>query len=315
MSSTLDKLGTRAGRAAVAVEWPTLLLLLLTFAAWLALTALVPRAGSPWLLPLLAVLLTFHSSLQHELVHGHPTRWRQVNRALGMVPLAFWLPFERYRQTHLVHHVNERLTDPLDDPESRYYTPETLAAMSPAARFMARAQATFVGWIVIGSFWRVGLFLASEARAAWRGERGLRAIWAEHLLWCLPVAAWLVAVGFPLWLYAVAVIVPSNGLLLVRSYCEHRATSAVDGRTAIVEHCWFFGPLFLNNNLHALHHEDPSLPWYRYHERYRERREALIEANGGLVYRSYFEIARRYFVRPHDALQHPFGRAPLSRRA
>ena len=35
-------------------------------------------------------------------------------------------------------------------------------------------------------------------------------------------------------------------------------------RTAIVEGSWFFGPLFLFNNLHSLHHAEPLMPWYRY---------------------------------------------------
>lgn len=300
--------GRGAGRAAV--EWPTVLLLAVTFGAWLALTAAYGHLPAWLVLPPLVVLLTFHSSLQHEIVHGHPTRWHAVNRALGMVPLAFWLPFVRYRQTHLVHHVNDRLTDPLDDPESRYYAPEEWERMRPLSRFAARAQQTLAGWILIGSFWRVGRFLATELAGCLRGERGLRAIWAEHLLWCVPVAAWLVGNGWPLWLYAVAVVVPSNGLLLVRSYCEHRANPTVGQRTAIVEDSWLFGPLFLFNNLHALHHEDPGLPWYRYLPRYRERRAALVAANGGLVYRSYLEVAARFLFRPHDALQHPHGRAP-----
>ena len=296
--------------ARVAIEWPTVLLLAFTFAAWLALTAAYRHWPAWCVLPPLIVLLTFHSSLQHELVHGHPTRWHAVNRALGMVPLAFWLPFVRYRQTHLVHHVNDRLTDPLDDPESRYYTAEEWAAMSAAGRFAARAQQTLAGWIVIGSFWRIGRFLASELAGCIAGVRGLRATWGEHLLWCVPVAAWLWWNDFPLWLYALAVVVPSNGLLLVRSYCEHRANPAVGQRTAIVEDSWLFGPLFLFNNLHALHHQDPGLPWYRYLAAYRQQRTVLIAANGGLVYRSYAEVARRYLFRAHDALQHPLGRAP-----
>ena len=61
---------------------------------------------SPGLRPLAArggrarggVLITLHSSLQHEIVHGHPTRWLGVNRLLAMLPLSLWLPFERYRR-------------------------------------------------------------------------------------------------------------------------------------------------------------------------------------------------------------------------
>ena len=43
-------------------------------------------------IPVGVLLITLHGSLQHEIVHGHPTRWQDVNRALGMVPLSLWLP-------------------------------------------------------------------------------------------------------------------------------------------------------------------------------------------------------------------------------
>ena len=69
------------------------------------------------------------------------------------------------------------------------------------------------------------------------------------------------------------------------------------------------GPLFLFNNLHSLHHEMPSIPWYRYHAHYGTQRARLIAENGGLVYRTYFDVARRYLFRPHDALRHPSRRA------
>ena len=76
-----------------------------------------------------ALLLTFHSSLQHEILHGHPTRSAAVNRLFGILPLSLWIPYDRYRRPHLVHHVNDRLTDPLDDPESNYWTAGGLGAL------------------------------------------------------------------------------------------------------------------------------------------------------------------------------------------
>jgi hypothetical protein len=32
--------------------------------------------------------------------------------------------------------------------------------------------------------------------------------------------------------------------------------------------------------------------------------------NGGLVYSTYFDVARRYLFRRHDVLPHPLGRVP-----
>ncbi len=84
--------------------------------------------------------------------------------------------------------------------------------------------------------------------------------------------------GIPLWFYVVAMVVPGNAILLIRSFAEHRALADAQERTAIVENSWVLGPLFLFNNLHSLHHEEPLLPWYRYNARYRLTRDRLIAA-------------------------------------
>ena len=41
-----------------------------------------------------------------------------------------------------------------------------------------------------------------------------------------------------------------------------------------------------------------------------EKLPGMLIENGGLVYKTYFDVARRYLFRPHDALRHPHGRAP-----
>ena len=155
------------------------------------------------------------------------------------------------------------------------------------------------------------MFLHAEFLRLLRNEKGLRAIWLEHLLWCVPVILWVtVACGMPLWIYVLAMVIPARGMVLIRSFAEHRARPEVRQRTAIVERSWILGPLFLFNNLHSLHHESPKLPWYQYNARYRLHRERLIAGNGGLVYVTYFDVARRYLFRPYDVLQHPMGRVP-----
>jgi fatty acid desaturase len=307
------QLGARPRERRSPAELPTLFLVVFVYGGWCLSTA----AYGHW--PLWAViasvvlLLTLHSSLQHEIIHGHPTRWSRFNRLMGMVPLSFWLPFDRYRQHHLAHHNDERLTDPLDDSESYYWTPEDWGRLTPLNRGWLRSQQTLAGRILLGSFWRIWMFLRSEARALQSDPEAPRA-WIEHLLWCVPVILWLKLVcGMPLWLYVIAMIIPSNAVLLIRSFAEHRARSEPLQRTAIVEGSWLLGPLFLFNNLHALHHESPAIPWYRYNGRYRTERDRLIAQNGGLVYSTYFDVARRYLFRSHDVLPHPTGRAPRAR--
>jgi fatty acid desaturase len=297
-----------------AVEMATLLLILATYAAWLGVTSAYGRWPVWVVLPVVALLLTLHSSLQHEILHGHPTRWRAVNRLLAVVPLSLWLPYQRYHDLHLTHHINDRLTDPHDDPESNYWDTADWGRLGSLGRALVWVQQTLAGRVVVGPFWRIVQFLWGELRRVINGEGRVRAHWAEHLLWCVPVVLWVTLVcGIPLWVYVLGMVIPGNGILLIRSYAEHRARPPMRERTAIVEHSWFLGPLFLFNSLHALHHEEPLLPWYQYHARYRLIRERLIAANGGLVYSSYLDVARRYLFRPYDVPVHPTGGVPRSR--
>ena len=294
-----------------AVEFPTLLLAIFVYGGWLGLTLAYGHWPLWVVAPAVALLLTLHSSMQHEVLHGHPTRQQWFNDLIGVVPLSLWLPYRRYRITHLIHHHDERLTDPLDDPESYYWTATGWAAQGGISRLMLRAQQTLAGRMLLGSFWRPAMWLMSEQRGIIRNDPGVRAIWLEHLVWCVPVVLWVTRVcHMPLWLYVIAMVIPGNGILLIRSFAEHRARAEIRQRIAIVEDSWLLGPLFLFNNLHSLHHEAPCIPWYRYPAHYRRHRQRLIEENGALVYRTYFEVARRFLWRAHDTLIHPTDRVP-----
>jgi fatty acid desaturase len=294
-----------------AVEVPTLVLIFTAYGGWLAMTLAYGHLPLVIIAPVLAALITLHSSLQHEIVHGHPTRWPGINRLLAIVPLSLWLPYERYRRSHRQHHIDPRLTDPLDDPESFYVTHESWRRSSAPTRFFLEAQQTLAGRVLVGPFWRIGVFLRAEVRALRANQPEVRAIWAEHLVWCVPVLVWIKLVcGIPLWIYFLTMVIPANGLLLIRSFAEHRARPQVRERVAIVENSWLLGPLFLFNNLHALHHEAPAIPWYEYNARYRVVRARLIAENGGLVYSSYFDVARRFLFRRYDVLTHPTDRVP-----
>ena len=304
------KAGTAPEQIA-AMEWLTLLLILGTYGGWFAMTYAYRTWPLAVVAPAVAVLITLQCSLQHEILHGHPTRDTGFNKYLGMLSLTLWLPFVRYRDAHLVHHHDERITDPIDDPESFYWRPEDWRRLNPLVRAVLWAMQTLAGRFLIGSSWFIGAYLIAEMRGVRRNDAGLRRTWIVHLFWCLPALLWLTTVcGMPIWLYVVAMVIPSYGLLLTRSFAEHRARDAVRERIAIVERSWILGPLFLFNNLHALHHETPWLPWYRYGARYRLHRDRLIADNGGLIYRTYFDVARRFLLHPHDTPQHPTGRAP-----
>jgi fatty acid desaturase len=171
---------------------------------------------------------------------------------------------------------------------------------------LAYARTTFLGRITLGPPFLIGGFIRDLLRDAWRGERNARRVLARHLIFSAPVLIWLVVVcRLPLWIYVACFVYPGASLAMVRSFAEHRAMPEAERRTAIVENALILGPLFLFNNLHAAHHLRRRLPWYQLPKFYRLNRVALIERNGGLVYRGYFDVARLYLLKPHDSPIHP----------
>ncbi len=66
-----------------------------------------------------------------------------------------------------------------------------------------------------------------------------------------------------IWSYFLLVIWPATSLVLMRSYHEHKPESNNIRSTVIVESNPVIGLLFLNNNLHVIHHEYPALPLYQ----------------------------------------------------
>ncbi len=300
---------------AAGVEWPTVALCAVIYGGWLALTW-VHAALPAWLVfPGLAWLVAWHGSLQHEILHGHPTRSRAINDAIAFAPLSLWLPYGIYRVSHLRHHDDARLTDPIDDPESRYWLPEQWEPLGHWARLLFMAQNTFLGRLLVGPAWIVGRFLYFQSRALAAGHPGARRVWAPHLLGAAAVLAWVWGVcGMNPLLYLAFVVYPATSLMLIRSFAEHRAAAGVRERIAIVENAPVLGLLFLHNNLHLVHHAWPEMPWWRIPRVYRAHRERLIAANGGLVYDGYLDVARRFWLTPHDKVLHPLGRAPRPER-
>lgn len=288
------------------VEWPSVALCFGVYGGFAALTFWHACLPAPILALGLAALLTLQASMQHEFIHGHPTRWRRLNRAIAAVPLSLWLPFESYRRSHLVHHRDESLTDPFDDPESYYWSADAWARLGPLGRGVVRFQTTLFGRMTLGPGWIVLRFLLGEARAVRRGARGGRCIWARHAAAAAGVAAWTFGVcGVDPAFYLYAAVYPSTSLLLLRSFAEHRAAEGIGERTAIVENAPVLGFLFLFNNLHAAHHERPLVPWYALPRLYRDERDRLVAANRGLVYDGYRDVARRFLFVPHDIALHP----------
>jgi fatty acid desaturase len=278
---------------------PTWTVAALAYGGWIALT--LGYSALPWwtVLPLAGSVMALYASLQHETIHGHPTAWRWLNEALGWAPLWLWLPYPIYRDQHRAHHDDAILTDPLADPESKYAVPTDWPRFGRLRQAVLRFNTTLLGRLTIGPVLIVSDFLWRELRAVIADESGRRRVWALHALALVPVLAWLWICGIPLWAYALLFVYPGVALTLLRSFAEHIASVDPKSRTVTVEGGRFFALLFLNNNLHALHHARPELPWY-----------ALPRlARGGprpaLSYAGYGEIVRRFLLHPIHAPVHP----------
>lgn len=286
------------------VEWPTVFLTVAIYGGWLLLTA-----NAHHLPPLLTVatgawLIAWHGSLQHEVIHGHPSRWPLLNTLIGAVPLSLWLPFVIYRRSHIAHHATPEITDPVWDTESRYLKQDR-SVFGRIRHLVELAQATLAGRLLIGTAIMVGRFLLEELVRLRREPTAVLRDWLPHLAVLALIVWWLERCGLDFTTYALLIVYPGLSLTLLRSFAEHRAASMPDHRVATVERAGPFALLFLHNNLHAAHHRRPGLAWYRLPAYYRSRREQFAQENGGLVYQGYGEIARRYLLRAHDTLVHP----------
>ncbi|KQM81848.1 fatty acid desaturase [Sphingomonas sp. Leaf23] len=277
------------------IEWPTVVLAVAIHGGWLAVTA--AHAALPW--PVLALLggwfVAWHGSLQHETIHGHPTRWRRVNDLIGGVPLSLWLPYGAYRRTHEAHHRSPHPTHPGHDPESRY-----VADGGGIVAVVARWRATLVGQLLVGPVAAIALFLAGEARRLRSDPAGVAREWGPHLIGVALVLGWLHLIALPVGTYLLCFVLPGQAASLLRGFAEHRADAPGPSRAATVASRGPLALLFLNNNLHAAHHAVPAAPWYRLPTIERARAERPEPR-----YRGYREVLRRFAIAPHDAVRHP----------
>jgi fatty acid desaturase len=288
------------------IEWPTMGLLVGCYALWGLATFFAPDLGPILFVIVAAPLITLHSSLQHEIAHGHPTRIPALNEALVFVPLGLLFPYRRFKALHLRHHNDAALTDPYDDPESFYFAIADWAKLPAPIQKVLDLNNTFVGRFLIGPAVMAVGFAASEIRLVRDGDRQVLWAWLRHLVGGALVLFWAVAFcGIPLWLYVTAAYLGLS-ILNIRTFAEHQAHEAAGGRTAIVEASPIFGLLFLNNNLHFVHHENPRVPWYALPALYRANRAAFLAANESYSFRGYGEVIRRYLLRAKTPVPHPY---------
>lgn len=297
------------------MEWRTVAVAVAVHGLWLAV--LILHGVTPWPVTVLALGLVaaWHGSLQHETIHGHPFRSQRLNALLGSLPVSLHLPYLVYRRYHRAHHDCAELTDPTDDSESFYVSAESWESMGRARRAFVLAHHTLLGRLVLGPPRYIAGVLVHQAREIRRGDRELARWWSVHAVAAAALAALVIAVmGVPWWQYVLGATYLGISLTLLRSYCEHRWVEGAT-RSAVVRSGRFFSLLYLYNNLHHVHHADPDVPWYRLAARADATGGYEEAAAGAGLYRGYFELARRFSVRPFDHPVHPSQRASLLPRS
>ena len=292
------------------IEWPTLAFLCLTYAAYALGTTWLATFNLTAAILLTGVAISLHSSLCHEIIHGHPFRSRLLNEALVFPALGLIVPYLRFRDTHLAHHRDESLTDPYDDPESNFWDPAVWTDLPRWHQRLLVANNTLLGRMALGPLIGTYCFVKSDLHRARRGDTRVIKGWLWHLPALVPVVLWLAFVSdMPVWAYLLAAYL-SHALQKIRTFLEHRAHERARGRTVIVEDRGPLAWLFLNNNLHVVHHAHPNRPWYELPALYRAHRDKFLRRNDNYSYRSYAEIFARYLWRTKDPVPHPYWSPP-----
>lgn len=292
-----------------AVEWQTLVVAVATYVALAAGFQLLATGWPVAGFVVLALGMTQHSSLTHEVIHGHPFRSVFLSSLIVRLPVGLLVPFGRFRDTHLAHHMDARLTDPYDDPESNFFDPGDWEAMPFWRQAVHRFNNTLMGRILIGPALSCIALAKCDIAAVRAGDAQIRRDWIEHVILAAGVLVVVAAMvgGTGLMVYLAAAYA-AYGILKIRTYLEHRAVEKAPERSVVVESRGLLSLLFLNNNYHAVHHMHPMVPWYELPRIYARNRARYLERNGDYRYRDYLQIFGAHFLRAKDPNAHPLWR-------
>jgi fatty acid desaturase len=252
----------------------------------------------------LAMLAAWYNSLQHEVIHGHPTPSLRINTAMASLPIGLVIPFGWYRSSHIAHHRDQHLTDPTLDPESFYVSATAWESYGRTGRAVLWVLSTLPGRMLIGPPVLAIRMVASGWSALRQRPVDTTLRIGRHLLGVAAVLAVVIASGLDVRVYLLGVAWFGWSISLMRSFAEHRF---VDGgtRSAVVRAGPVLSLLYLNNNLHLSHHARPDVPWYELPAVHRQLDADAGAAAGAGFYAGYLDVARRFAVRPFCQPVHP----------
>jgi fatty acid desaturase len=283
-------------------DGPTWVVALVLYSAWAAIIWF-HEALTWWIVaPVGTYLVAWHFSLQHEAIHSFRSAPKWLRWAVVMPPLGLWLPFPLYYAAHRKHHQNTHLTMPGVDTESFYVRKDDWPKLSPVRRALLTANLTFAGRVLLGPLLRLEKLAIRELT---RGDFAHLPHWVVHAVLVAALFWYISAAGMAWWQYVLFIAWPAFGMGWVRSFAEHRYGFRPGERTAITESNLFWSLLFLNNNLHAVHHVFPRMPWWQIPAYWRKNRRQILAHNGALYFKGYGEIAARWLAKPIFAPPHP----------
>lgn len=139
--------------------------------------------------------MTLHSSLTHEILHGHPFRNQFLNALLVFPSLSFLIPYLRFSDLHLAHHFDENLTDPYDDPETNFIDPKKWCRLPNVLRYLFQFNNTLIGRMLIGPLLGQISVMVSDMVKIAKGEVRVALGWAIHIPAMFCVLYWVVYIA------------------------------------------------------------------------------------------------------------------------
>jgi len=268
MNSTIKQEAEIGRRHTPDVAWPTIAMIVILWAAWIAATWLAVDGTIPLWAGAAVNTVVFYSIYTplHDAIHSaivpRKKGWRWVNPAIGMASAApIWMFFHHHRKSHFLHHARANMPD---DPD-----------LYAKGSFL---HVFFIGipWTLINYFNPVAL--ARECRRFKLTPNETAITMGLFALQAALVVA-IVAAGYGLQFLVLWLIPWFVGNLLMLAafgwfpHHDHSETGRYrDTRIALFP---LGDVLFLQQNLHLIHHMMPWIPWYRYRATFDEMRPLL----------------------------------------
>lgn len=287
-------------------ELPTAALGVVLYASWFALTWFHESINLFVLYLLGGYVTQWHFSLQHESIHGIRSWPKWLRTAFVWPPIGLWMPYPIYNKSHSTHHINFNITHPQRDTESNYQMQEAWESFGPIKRTLILANQTLVVRYLFGPFVRLWKMWKRESGRIRNRDYSNVPHWLAHAVSLAVILWWVMGVcDMPLWKYLLCFAWPGMSLGMLRTFIEHRYGERPMERVAIVESNTLMGVLYLYNNLHLVHHRQPTMPWYRIPGRWRSQREEMLSTNRNFYFPGYLAIARQFLFKPVFHPAHP----------